>query len=59
MRLDALPPAQVVDVTSQRKPSGTMRIFSSGVSLRRVADLARRTNDFGLLATRFCSYGCI
>ena len=32
-------------VTSQRKPSSTMRIFSSGLYLRRVTDLTRRTKD--------------
>ena len=32
-------------VTSRRKPSSTMRIFSSGVYLRRAAVLAVRTKD--------------
>ena len=32
-------------VTSRRKPSRTIRIFSSGVYLRRVMDLTRRTKD--------------
>ena len=32
-------------VTSRRKPSSTMRIFSSGLYRRRVAGLTRRTND--------------
>ena len=32
-------------VTSRRKPSSTMRIFSSEVYLRRVMDLTRRTKD--------------
>ena len=32
-------------VTSRRKPSRTTRIFSSGVYLRRVAALTRRTKD--------------
>ena len=32
-------------VTSRRKPSSTMRIFSSGLYLRRVTDLTLRTKD--------------
>ena len=32
-------------VTSRRKPSSTIRIFSSGVYLRRVAALTVRTKD--------------
>ena len=32
-------------VTSRRKPSSTMRIFSSGLHLRRVTDLTRRRKD--------------
>ena len=45
VRPDALPPAQVTHSDLAADPSNTMRIFSSGVYLRRVAVFAVRTKD--------------